>query len=146
MIGLHTKENGTVSWNGNVIAIDKELSGYLCKIAEIARQAPGFEERLEKVIISTNLMREKERFKRLHKTIDAQDELIKAGAKQAQEIFNKNHDLGFENGLLEEEIAHQKEAVAELEKLILMIHKRGQLDFDDEGWDLYDKVINRIKT
>ena len=26
MKGLHTKENGTVSFNGNVIAIDKELA------------------------------------------------------------------------------------------------------------------------
>ena len=32
------------------------------------------------------------------------DKLIKAGAKQAQEILNKNHDLGFKNGLLEERL------------------------------------------
>lgn len=29
MKGLHTKENGTVSWNGHVIAVNKELSEYL---------------------------------------------------------------------------------------------------------------------
>ena len=29
MQGLHTKENGTVSWNGNVIAIDKELAAHI---------------------------------------------------------------------------------------------------------------------
>ena len=37
-----------------------------------------------------------------------------------------------------------KETEAELEKVIMMIYGRGHLDFDDEGWDLYEKVTEQI--
>lgn len=39
--------------------------------------------------------------------------------------------------------AHRME---EVEKLLLMIVERGQLDFDEEGWAFYDKVMKRINT
>ena len=90
MKGLHTKENGTVSFNGNVIAIDKELA------KEIAHQ---------KVTEA-----------KLESSIEAFSELV--------EIY--------------------KETEAELEKVIMMIYGRGHLDFDDEGWDLYEKVTEQI--
>ena len=34
----------------------------------------------------------------------------------------------------------------ELEKLLLMIVEKGQLDFNEEGWAFYDKVVGRIDT
>ena len=34
----------------------------------------------------------------------------------------------------------------ELEKLLMMIVEKGQLDFNEEGWAFYDKVVGRINT
>ena len=44
----------------------------------------------------------------------------------------------------QKEIQRLNKRVEEAEKVILMIHKRGTLDFDDEGWDLYEKVVQKL--
>ena len=58
------------------------------------------------------------RLKAANEEIQEQDELIKAGGKQAEEVFNKNHDLGFKNGLLEEQLKAAEERIKDLKKII----------------------------
>ena len=43
-----------------------------------------------------------------------------------------------------QQLTKQAEREAELEKLLLMIAERGALDFDEEGWALYDKIIKPL--
>ena len=68
-------------------------------------------------------------------------------ADQAKEIAHqKETEAKLESSIeaFSELVEIYKETEAELEKVIMMIYGRGHLDFDDEGWDLYEKVTEQI--
>lgn len=50
MKGLHINTNGTVSWNGEVMAIDAEFAAHLKELQETAKQAKSWSE----MVSSTN--------------------------------------------------------------------------------------------